>query len=248
MVANPAQTRPALPPPGVHAAPAAHDNAVLWRVARRDVEQGNGDHRGFAAVSGLDRRHCLCAGSGRLRAALPGYLQGSHPVALLGAAGVPHALGFNLLAFVLVGGLGMATGISLLARMPPKAGWSLRVGGQLIVLAGLAFIGMGLLPLDPTDLDGRASQSHATAWLLWAVAFVPGMLLIAAQLLNQPGMRALAWLSLAAGLLVAVLSFGPPGLLRQAVAQRVAFLAWVGWLAVAGWSWPALLRPGSRPV
>ncbi|MFC7519193.1 DUF998 domain-containing protein [Xanthomonas populi] len=171
--------------------------------------------------------------------ALPGYLQASHPVALLGADGIPHALGFNLLAFMLVGGLGMATGISVLARMPAKSGWSLRVGGQLIVLAGLAFLGMGLLPLDPTDLDGRASQAHATAWLLWAVAFVPAMLLIAAALLSQPNTRALAWLSLGAGLLVAVLAFGPAGLLRQAIAQRVAFLAWVGWLAVAGWSWPA---------
>ncbi|MEG8102710.1 DUF998 domain-containing protein [Xanthomonas hortorum] len=171
--------------------------------------------------------------------ALPGYLQASRPVALLGADGVPHALGFNLLAFALVGGLGMATGISLMARMPAKSGWSLRVGGQLIVLAGLAFLGMGLLPLDPTDLDGRASQAHATAWLLWAVAFVPAMLLIAAALLNQSDTRALALLSLGAGLLVAVLAFGPPGLLRQAIAQRVAFLAWVGWLAVAGWSWPA---------
>ncbi len=122
--------------------------------------------------------------------------------------------------------------------MPPKASWSLRVGGQLIVLAGLAFLGMGMLPLDPTDLDGRASQAHATAWLLWAVAFVPGMLLIAAALLNDATTRRLAWLSLAAGLLVAVLAFGPPGLVRQAIAQRLAFLAWVGWLAVAGWIWP----------
>ncbi|WP_448121710.1 DUF998 domain-containing protein [Xanthomonas arboricola] len=175
--------------------------------------------------------------------ALPGYLQANHPVALLGANGVPHALGFNLLAFVLVGALGMATGVSLLARMPARSSWSLRVGGQLIVLAGLAFLGMGALPLDPTDLDGRASQAHATAWLLWAVAFVPGMLLLAAALLNQPGTRALAWLSLGAGLLVAVLAFGPPGLLRQAIAQRLAFLAWVGWLAVAAWRWPA--RPAT---
>ncbi|MEQ7821565.1 DUF998 domain-containing protein [Xanthomonas hortorum pv. hederae] len=199
----------------------------------------------MASIDGAQRTLGLIAASVFVLAvagfgtALPGYLQASHPVALLGAAGVPHALGFNLLAFVLVGGLGMATGISLLARMPARSGWSLRVGGQLIVLAGLAFLGMGLLPLDPTDLDGRASQAHATAWLLWAVAFVPGMLLIAAALLNQANTRALAWLSLGAGLLVAVLAFGPPGLLRQTIAQRVAFLAWVGWLAVAGWRWPA---------
>ncbi|WOB49906.1 DUF998 domain-containing protein [Xanthomonas hydrangeae] len=199
----------------------------------------------MASIDGMQRTLGLIAATVFVLAvagfglALPGYLQASHPVALLGADGVPHALGFNLLAFALVGGLGMATGISLLARMPAKSGWSLRVGGQLIVLAGLAFLGMGLLPLDPADLDGRASQAHATAWLLWAVAFVPAMLLIAAALLNQSDTRALALLSLGAGLLVAVLAFGPPGLLRQAIAQRVAFLAWVGWLAVAGWSWPA---------
>lgn len=172
-------------------------------------------------------------------ATLPGYRQASHPVALLGAQGVPHALGFNLIAFALVGVLGMATGGSLLARMPAKASWRLRVGGQLIVLAGLAFLGMGMLPLDPADLDGRASQAHATAWLLWAVAFVPGTVLIAAALRNAANTRLLAWLSLVAGLLVAVLAFGPSGLLPQAIAQRLAFLAWVGWLAVAAWAWPA---------
>jgi len=172
-------------------------------------------------------------------ATVPGYRQASHPVALLGAQGVPHALGFNLIAFVLVGALGMATGGSLLARMPAKGSWRLRVGGQLIVLAGLAFLGMGMLPLDPADLDGRASQAHATAWLLWAVAFVPGTVLIAAALRNAANTRLLAWLSLVAGLLVAGLAFGPPGLLRQAIAQRLAFLVWVGWLAVAAWAWPA---------
>ena len=35
--------------------------------------------------------------------ALSGYSQVWHPVAVLGAKGVPHALGFNLLGFVLTG-------------------------------------------------------------------------------------------------------------------------------------------------
>ncbi|PSD25544.1 DUF998 domain-containing protein, partial [Stenotrophomonas maltophilia] len=36
-------------------------------------------------------------------AGLEGYAQARHPVALLGARGVPHALAFNLLGFVLPG-------------------------------------------------------------------------------------------------------------------------------------------------
>ena len=36
--------------------------------------------------------------------ALPGYSQIAHPVAVLGAKGVPHATGFNLLVFALMWG------------------------------------------------------------------------------------------------------------------------------------------------
>lgn len=172
-------------------------------------------------------------------AALPGYAQGTHPVALLGAQGVAHAGVFNLLAFELVGVLALAVAARVLSRMPARPGWPLRIGGQLIVLAGLAFFGMGALPLNPLDLDDRASQYHATAWLLWGVAFVPGTLLLASDLLNRDGMRVLAWITLGAGLVVAVACFGPPALLPQAIAQRVAFLGWVGWLALAAWCWPA---------
>ena len=41
-------------------------------------------------------------------------------------------------------------------------------------LAGKGFIAMGLLPLDPADLESDASRYHGTAWMLWCVAFVPG--------------------------------------------------------------------------
>ncbi len=195
-------------------------------------------------ASGLAAAAAFVAAVAGFGAALPGYAQTLHPVALLGAQGVPNAGAFNLAAFLLVGMLAVAVAARLLSRLPAGAGWPLRIGGQLLVLAGLAFAGMGVLPLDPTDLDGRASQYHATAWLLWAVAFVPGALLLAAELLNRPGMRGLAWLTLAAGLGVALLSFGPPTLLPQAIAQRLSFLAWLLWLALAAWRWPA--APAAR--
>ena len=45
--------------------------------------------------------------------ALPGYSQIAHPVAVLGAMGVPHALGFNLLGFVLPGALAATASIGV---------------------------------------------------------------------------------------------------------------------------------------
>jgi hypothetical membrane protein len=168
--------------------------------------------------------------------ALPGYEQLRHPVALLGARGIPHAAVFNFCGFLLAGTLAATQAGGVLTLRPAGAPWSLRIGGQLLLLSGLAFAAMGIFPLDPVDLDDRASQAHATAWLLWVVAQVPaGLLLWRALRATVPG---LAWTGFAVALLVALLSFGPVQLLPQALAQRLSFLAWLVWLAVIGWRWP----------
>jgi len=60
--------------------------------------------------------------------ALSGYSQIWHPVAVLGAKGVPHALGFNLLGFVLTGVLAAVAALDLRHRLPADAGWPARVG------------------------------------------------------------------------------------------------------------------------
>src|SRR5687768_5172000 len=129
-------------------------------------------------------------------AALEGYSQLQMPVALLGAKGFPHALGFNLLAFVVPGMLAGVAAMALRRRLPADAGWTLRIGAQLIFLSALAFIAMGLLPLDPNDLENDASRLHGTAWMLWTVAFVPGAVMLAAGLLGDPSASRFAWLSL----------------------------------------------------
>ena len=51
-------------------------------------------------------------------AGLDGYAQARHPVALLGAHGVPHALAFNLLGFVLPGLLAAVVAERLRRRLP----------------------------------------------------------------------------------------------------------------------------------
>ncbi|KRA53250.1 hypothetical protein ASD77_00675 [Pseudoxanthomonas sp. Root65] len=171
--------------------------------------------------------------------ALSGYSQVFHPVAVLGAKGVPHALGFNVLGFVLTGVLAAAATLDLRRRLPADAGWSLRVGAQLTLLSALGFAAMGLLPLDPEDLDNPASSLHATAWMLWWVAFVPGALLVAVGLRGRASWRLLARASAATALLVLFVALLAVELMPAGVAQRLGYAAWLGWL------WMVSRSPGA---
>lgn len=173
---------------------------------------------------------------------LSGYSQARHPVSLLGAIGVPHALAFNLLGFLLPGLLAVLAGLELRRRMPATAGWSARIGAQLIVLSALAFAAQGLSPLDPSDLYAPGARLHAMAWMLWWIAFVPGALLLAY------GLRSLVLVSVVAA--VAVLGFGlfTTDALAPGVVQRIAFGTWFAWFAVAGLTRTAISAPGSLPT
>jgi hypothetical protein len=165
--------------------------------------------------------------------ALPGYSQIAHPVAFLGAMGISHALGFNLVGFVLGGLLAVVTTLDLRRRLPEDAGWTLRVGAQLTFLSALGFLAMGLLPLDPDDLDNPASSLHATAWMLWWVAFVPGAWLVALGLRGRASWRALARASVIAALLVLFVALLAVELMPAGAAQRLGYVAWLAWLCVA---------------
>jgi len=166
-------------------------------------------------------------------AVLPGYLPLGHPVALLGATGIPHAVAFDLLGFVLPGLVAVVVALRLLARVPVTAPWTMRVGGQMLVLSGLAFAAMGVLPLDPTDIESPASQYHASAWMVWVLAFVPGALMSGFAARRLPGWGRLAALHVSAGLPVLVGAFVLQAVIPAPVAQRLAFVAWVVWLAAA---------------
>jgi len=169
-------------------------------------------------------------------AALPDYSQALHPVTWLGARGIPHALGFNLLGLVLPGALAVVVAARLRRQLPVDAALSARVGSQLLLLAGLAFIAMGLLPLDfedQMDMQGPASRLHASVWMVWALAFVVGSVMLGAARLRHSGGRRLGLLSLACGIGAGLLAFGLPGVLPAALAQRLAFACWALWLALA---------------
>lgn len=159
-------------------------------------------------------------------AASPGFVQALHPVALLGAAGEPRALWFNLGAFVLPG-LALAWVALGLRRRAEDAGWPARIGLQLVLLSALAFAAQGALPIDPRDLDAQASRLHALAWTLWWIAFVPGALLASRAWRSRraPG--------IALALLVPIAALLGPELTTAPLAHRLACIAWFAWWVVA---------------
>lgn len=165
---------------------------------------------------------------------LPGYSQSTHPVAVLGAKGFPHATAFNLLGFVLPGLLASIVTLELRQRLPTGASWMLRISTQLLLLSALGFVALGLLPLDPADLHNATSSYHATAWMLWWVAFVPGALLLAAGLRGQASWRMVTRISAVTALLLLALVLFGVDWLPAGTAQRVAFAVWWAWLCVTG--------------
>ncbi|RZA28654.1 MAG: DUF998 domain-containing protein [Lysobacteraceae bacterium] len=181
--------------------------------------------------AGLAAALIFTAAVGGFGAALDGYLQWQYPVSLLGARGFPNATAFNLLAFVLPGALAAVVALELRRKLGAGSGWRPRIGAQLVLLSALAFVAMGLMPLDPRDLESEASRLHGTAWMLWSVAFVAGALLLAAGCRRH---RGFAWLTLLAALSLLVAGFVLGDAVPVAVAQRGAFAAWFAWIAYAG--------------
>jgi hypothetical protein len=187
---------------------------------------------------------------------LEGYAQALHPVGLLGAQGMPGALAFNALGFVVPGAIAavLAWRLRDLATEPPPL--STGVGWQLVLLSALAFAAQGLLPLDPTDLDARASRLHGLAWTLWWLAFVPGVGLLAwSAWRGRPRRCATGFAHVTAAVLVLAFATLLATSLGAALAQRLAYAVWFVWLAWAGWestreaglSRGAASGPGSSP-
>ena len=163
------------------------------------------------------------------RIGLPEYAHRLHPVGLRGAIGMPWAFAFNLFAFVLPGVLLLWAGQRLRDALG-DAGWLARIGSVLVQLSALALAAQGVLPPDAGDSDATASRLLALAWMLWWIAFVPGVLLLAVGARRGIGFSLACLL---AGLLVPLLAVFAPVGSWVGLAQRLAFATWFGWWLVA---------------
>lgn len=163
-----------------------------------------------------------------------GFSHRSHPLAWLGASGMPDATVFNLAGFVLPGLLAAVTLWSLRSSLPAHARWSARIGAQLTMLSALAFAAQGLLPLDLEDPDGTANAAHGLAWTLWWSTFAVGGLAFGLGSRGaSPLRRGLAMATVAAALAIPALALLAPIWWPNAFAQRAAFVLWFVWVAWA---------------
>ena len=167
-------------------------------------------------------------------AATDGYSHLRHPLAWLGAEQLGTAgILFGLFAFVLPGLAGAWIALELRRHLPAGSGWAPRVGAQLALLAALGFAAQGVLPLDLEAIDEGASRFHATAWLLWALAFPLAAFLLGGSLWRVAGWRGFAALTALAGVVVVACGFLGSGWVGAALAQRAAFAVWLLWGVLA---------------
>ncbi len=188
----------------------------------------------FSAYAGLHAGLIFAASVVFFAFGLDGYSHRIHPVGLLGAQGMPHALAFNLVGFLLPGLLAVWVCWRLRERLESGA-WTARIGAWMALLSSLAFAAQGLSHLDPEHLESTASRLHGVAWMLWWLAFAPGALLLGFGLRSRPGWGVLAVVSALAGVAVLVFAMAPTAWVPAAIAHRIAFLLWFAWLAWAGY-------------
>ena len=163
-----------------------------------------------------------------------GFSHVLHPVAFAGMHGTEDAFRFNVMVFVLPGALLSLAALGLRTWLPEDARWPPRIGATLLLISAVAFAAQGLLPLDPDNLDAGASRWHASAWMVWCIAFAAG------ALLYGRATRVEQFVALAAVLLVLGMSMLGRDWIPAGFAQRIAFVTWFGWY------WYAAARAVSR--
>ncbi|HSR64567.1 MAG TPA: DUF998 domain-containing protein [Xanthomonadaceae bacterium] len=186
-----------------------------------------------AAIAGLFAGPWFAVALLVFAARVPEYRHALHPPALLGATGMPDALAWNLLGFV-VPGLLAAVALQALhgALRAARANFVARIGATVLLLSALAFVAQGLLPLRLGQaLDAGPARMHVVAWMLWWLAALAGFALLAAGLRRQ---RLLAGGAVLAAIAMAIALHAIFVPLPGGVRELLARVAWFAWIACAG--------------
>ncbi|MBW8823390.1 MAG: hypothetical protein JF567_03995 [Xanthomonadales bacterium] len=144
-------------------------------------------------------------------------------LAVPGATGMPGADMFNLLAFIVPGATQLAAALWRRWHSRDQPGMAGGIALWLLAIAALAWLALGLSPIDAGDLAGEGSQRHAALWMLWLIAVSAATVALvmgaASGQRGVMGMLAVSWL---------VAAFVLPTLLGG-LAQVLAAVAWMAW-------------------
>ncbi|MBS0215170.1 MAG: DUF998 domain-containing protein [Proteobacteria bacterium] len=163
-----------------------------------------------------------------------------HALAIPGAEGMPDAGVFNLLAFVAPGTSLLVAALWRRWQARDHAGMAVGIALWLLAIAALAWIALGLFPIDGGDLAGEGSQHHAALWMLWLIAVSAAVvaLVIGAGKGQRGVLGVLAVLWLVAIIALPVLFGG--------WAQVMAAVAWMAWPLTPP-AWICIMTGSARP-
>ena len=171
----------------------------------------------------------------------PNYSQLTHAVSELGVAGIPHAVAWNVIAFMLVGFL--IVGLAWALRVELQPGPAAVAVPLLTGISGIGFVGLGVVPADPGFSPSLATSTHFAMVSVNYLAFIFTALVFAIKLRNKPYWKPWALVSGVIGVM-AVASIFIPGTVPAGLSQRIGIGTNLAWLFVIGL---ALLRK-SAPV
>lgn len=186
----------------------------------------------WSAIAGLLAGPWFAVALLAFAARVPEYRHALHPPALLGASGMPDALAWNLLGFLVPGVLAAIALQALHGALRAAGQGSLaRIGATVLLLSALAFAGQGMLPLRLGQaIDAGAARLHVMLWMAWWLSALAGWVLLAVGMRRRRALVAVTLLAaIGMGIALHAQSVPLPGGMRE----RIALAAWFGWIALA---------------
>lgn len=163
----------------------------------------------------------------------PSYSHAVNAISELGVRGTPNATMWNIVGFVVPGLLLALTGGVVAHAIDREKSWSGNLSRLLLVLAGLAIAGQGVIPAEMTngvaDITSPYTRGHFISSLVSGAAWAIGVLLLIGPMSRNPEWRRWRLVSLVLVVLAFVASFSVRGTLPDGLAQRLGnaiFSAW----------------------
>jgi hypothetical membrane protein len=163
----------------------------------------------------------------------PGYSHSIHTISELGVIGAPNATLWNIVGFIVPGLLLAVTGGALARAVRRERSNTLVLAGLLLVVAGLAVAGQGLIPAEMirgvADVTSPYTRGHFISSLVSGAAWAIGALLLVKPMKQNPDWRGWRIVSVVLVIMTLIASFTLRGVLPDGLAQRIGNIIFHAW-------------------